>query len=258
MSLGGIEPGMLLLLFAGGFVAGGVTAVAGGASFLTFPLLLAAGLPPLAANITNWIALMPGNFMAVAAYRSELYDMRAELRDHLWVSFAGGLVGGLLLLWTGEAAFARAVPWLMLTATLFYALGEWIKARLDALRNPTRRPSRRWLLAFEFLLMVYGGYFGAGVGIVLLAALAIAGQTSIHRANAQKNLMIVALSLAGILVFLPSGQVVWWYALPLFVGASAGGYATVRVVRRIPERMVRGLVLAWAVVLTCVTFWKYG
>jgi hypothetical protein len=90
MTLGGIAPGMLLLLFAGGFVAGGVTAVAGGASFLTFPLLLAAGLPPLAANITNWIALMPGNFMAVAAYRSELYDMRAELRAHLWVSWSVG------------------------------------------------------------------------------------------------------------------------------------------------------------------------
>ena len=245
-------------LFAGGVIAGGVTAVAGGASFLTFPMLIAAGLPPLTANITNWIALMPGNFMALVAYRSELADMRTHVRAHLIVSFAGGLAGALLLLWTGEARFEKAVPWLMLTATAFFALGGWIKLRLDALRHPAHRPSRRWLLAFEFALMVYGGYFGAGVGIVLLAALAIAGQTSIHRANAQKNLMVVALSAAGMLVFLPSGHVAWLYALPVFAGASLGGYGTVRFIRRIPERAVRHAVLGWAIALAAFSFWKYG
>ena len=248
----------LLMLFAGGLVAGGVTAVAGGSSFLTFPLLIAAGLPPLTANITNWIALMPGNFMALAAYRSELRAMRHEVRDHLVVSFAGGLLGGLLLLATGEARFEKAVPWLLLTATVFFALGEWIKTRLDALRKPGQKPSRRWLLLFEFLLMVYGGYFGAGLGIVLLAALAIAGQTSIHEANARKNLMVVALSAAGCIVLLPSGHVAWAYVLPLFAGASVGGYASVRFLRRIPAMAVRNAVLTWAVMLTIYAFWKYG
>lgn len=247
-----------LLLLGGGVVAGGVTAVAGGSSFLTFPLLIAAGLPPLTANITNWIALMPGNFMALPAYRAELHAMRHTVRSHLWVSFAGGLVGGLLLLWTGEARFQRAVPWLLLTATVFFALGGWVKARLDARRSPGDTPSQRGLLLFEFLLMVYGGYFGAGVGIVLLAALAIAGQTSIHHANAQKNLMVVALSAAGMIVLLPSGHVAWWYVLPLFVGSSIGGYATVRFIRRIPAQAVRAAVLLWAVVLTLYAFWKYG
>jgi uncharacterized membrane protein YfcA len=248
----------LLLLLAGGIVAGGVAAVAGGGSFLTFPLLLAAGLPPLTANITNWVALVPGNFMALGAYRAELADMRQDVRAHLLVSFAGGAAGGLLLLWTGEARFEKAVPWLMLSATLFFALGEWIKTHLDALRNPTRRPSRVWLLAFEFAIMVYGGYFGAGLGIVLLAALAIAGQESIHRANAQKNLMVVALSMAGLPLFLGSGHVEWLYCLPVFVGASLGGYGTVRFLRRMPERLVRHAVLTWAVVLTAWSFWKYA
>ena len=247
-----------LLLLIGGVVAGGVTAVAGGSSFLTFPLLIAAGLPPLTANITNWIALMPGNFTALPAYRTELLDMRQTVRPHLWVSFAGGLAGGLLLLWTGEARFQKAVPWLLLTATVFFALGGWLKERLDALRAPGQAPSRRGLLLFEFVLMVYGGYFGAGVGIILLAALAIAGQTSIHHANAQKNLMVVALSAAGMIVLLPSGHVAWWYALPLFLGSSVGGYSTVRFIRRIPARAVRAAVLAWAVVLTLYAFWKYG
>ena len=248
----------LIVLFAGGVLAGGVTAIAGGSSFLTFPLLIAAGLAPLSANITNWIALMPGNFMALAAYRTELQAMRHEVRAHLVVSFAGGLLGGALLLWTGEARFEKAVPWLLLTATLFLALGEWIKSRLDALRGPGKALSRRWLLGFEFVLMVYGGYFGAGVGIVLLAALAIAGQSSIHMANAQKNLMVVALSAAGCIMLLPSGHVAWAYAMPLFLGASLGGYGAVRFIRRIPARALRHAMLVWAVGLTVYSFWKYG
>ncbi len=247
-----------LVLFAGGLVAGGVSAVAGGGSFLTFPMLIAVGLPPLAANITNWIALIPGNFMALAAYRAELADMRRDVRAHLLVSLAGGAVGSLLLLWTGEQRFEKAVPWLMLTATAFFALGGWIKTRLDALRNPSHRPARRWLLVFEFVLMIYGGFFGAGLGIVLLAALTIAGQQSIHRANAQKNLMVVAMSAAGIAVLLPSGHVVWLVALPILAGASLGGYATVRFIRRIPEKAVRNAVLVWAIGLTAASFWKYG
>ena len=248
----------LIVLFAGGVLAGGVTAIAGGSSFLTFPLLIAAGLPPLTANITNWIALMPGNFMALAAYRTELQAMRRDVRAHLVVSFTGGLLGGALLLWTGEARFEKAVPWLLLTATLLFALGEWIKSRLDALREPGKALSRRWLLGFEFVLMVYGGYFGAGVGIVLLAALAIAGQSSIHIANAQKNLMVVALSAAGCIMLLPSGHVAWAYVLPLFVGASLGGYGAVRFIRRIPAHAVRNGMLVWAIGLTSYSFWKYG
>ena len=254
----GLDFTTLLILFAGGVTAGGVTAVAGGASFLTFPILMAAGLPPLAANITNWVALTPGNFMALAAYRSELADMRKEMRAHLWVSFIGGAVGSLLLLWTGEARFQKAVPWLILTATVFFALGEWIKKRLNTLRDPAHPPSRRWLLVFEFVLLVYGGYFGAGMGIVLLAALAISGARSIHHANAQKNLMTVALSAAGLIIFMPSGHVAWSYALPLFAGAMLGGYSTVRFVKRVPERVVRNAVLVWAITLTAYSFWKYG
>jgi uncharacterized membrane protein YfcA len=248
----------LVLLLAGGFVSGAVTAVAGGGSFLTFPMLLAAGLPPLAANITNWIALMPGNFMALAAYRTELAEMRHDVRPHLLVAFFGGLSGGLLLLWTGEVRFEKAVPWLMLTATLFFALGEWLKKRLHAWRKPDQPVSRRAILVFEFVLMVYGGYFGAGLGIVLLAALAMAGEASIHKANAKKNLMVGALSLAGIIVFLPSGEVVWAYAVPILIGAGLGGYSAVFFIRRVPQHVVRTAVLVWAIALTAVTFWKYG
>lgn len=253
-----MEAATLVLLFAGGLLSGAVTAIAGGGSFLTFPMLLAAGLPPLAANITNWVALMPGNFMALAAYRSELAEMRHEVRPHLLVAFFGGLAGGLLLLWTGEVRFEKAVPWLMLTATLFFAFGEWVKRRLHAWRKPQQPMPRRAILAFEFVLMVYGGYFGAGLGIVLLAALAMAGEASIHRANAKKNLMVGALSVAGMIVFLPSGVVVWAYAVPILVASGLGGYGAVYLARRVPQHVLRLSVLAWAIVLTGVMFWKYG
>ena len=248
----------LLLLLAGGFVAGAVTAVAGGGSFLTFPMLLAAGLPPMSASITNWVALIPGNLMALAGYRKELTEMRQEVRANLWVAAVGGFSGSLLLLWTGEVRFAKAVPWLMLTATLFFAFGEAIKRRLHAWRPPTRPASRQGMLIFEFVLMVYGGYFGSGLGIVLLAALAMAGEASIHKANAKKNLMVTVLSAAGLVLFLPSGQIVWVYALPILIGASLGGYSAVFFIRRIPQHVVRQAVLVWAVVLTATMFWKYG
>lgn len=248
----------LVLLFAGGLLSGAVTAVAGGGSFLTFPMLLAAGLPPMAANITNWVALMPGSVMALAAYQTELAEMRRDVRAHLLVAFFGGLTGGLLLLWIGEARFERAVPWLMLTATLFFALGEWVKKRLHAWRRPDKPMSGRFMLVFEFILMVYGGFFGAGLGIVLLAALAMAGEVSIHRANAKKNLMVAALSIAGLLVFLPSGKVVWAYAIPILIASGLGGYSAIYLARRIPQHVLRLAVLTWAIVLTAVMFWKYG
>ncbi len=253
-----MEAVTLVLLFAGGLVSGGVTAVAGGGSFLTFPMLLAAGLPPLSANITNWVALMPGNFMALAAYRSELVDMRREVRPNLVVALCGGLVGSLLLLWIGEVRFEKAVPWLMLAATLFFALGEWVKQRLHAWRKPDQAVSQRAMLVFEFVLMVYGGFFGAGLGIILLAALAMAGEASIHKANAKKNLMVAALSIAGLIVFLPSGQVIWAYAVPILIGSGLGGYSAVFFIRRIPQHVVRMGVLVWAIALTAAMFWKYG
>ncbi len=253
-----MEIATLVLLLAGGFVSGAITAVAGGGSFLTFPMLLAVGLPPISANITNWVSLIPGNLLALAGYRKELAEMRHEVGANLWVAAVGGFIGGMLLLWTGEARFAKAVPWLMLTATLFFAFGEAIKRRLHAWRPPRRRPSQRGLLVFEFVLMVYGGYFGAGLGIILLAALAIAGETSIHKANAKKNLMVIVLSAAGLVLFLPSGQIAWLYAIPILIGASAGGYSAVFFIRRIPQHVIRQGVLVWAVVLTAAMFWKYG
>ncbi len=249
---------LIAALFAGGFVAGGLSAVAGGSSFLTFPLLLACGLNPLVANITNFMALTPSNFVALAAYRDELREIKDDMGTHLAIALAGGTIGSLLLIWGGEARFERFVPWLMLTATILFAAGGWVRGHLDRLGRGNGGIRQRWLYMFEFLLMIYGGYFGAGIGIIALAALAIAGQTSLHHANAQKNAMIAAMSVTGLAIYVWSGHIAWLAGLPLLAGVIAGGYASIRFIKRIPERYVRSGVLAWAVLLTIYTFWKYG
>jgi uncharacterized membrane protein YfcA len=255
----------LAAMLAGGVLAGAISAVAGGASFLTFPMLLATGMAPMAASITNWVALTPGNFMALFAYRRELGQLRdaqGATGPSLWaqmlVAFAGGAAGAALLLYTPEARFEQAVPWLMLGATLIFALGDWMRRRLLASGQTMRRPAGGVLLACEFILMVYGGYFGSGLGIMLLALLTILGEASIHRANAHKNLLNAVLSVSVVGIYLNSGQVQWRYGLPLFAGGLLGGYLGVRLSRRVPDRIIRLAVLLWAGVLTGIMFWKYG
>lgn len=249
---------LAVALFAGGLVSGGLSAVAGGSSFLTFPLLLAGGLSPLVANVTNFMALTPSNIVALAAYREELRELRATMLPHLVIALTGGALGSLLLIWSGETRFEAYVPWLMLTATILFAAGNRIRNHLRRLRSEISGLNSRWFYAIEFVLMVYGGYFGAGLGIIVLASLAIAGQSSLHHANAQKNLMISLMSLVSLAIYVASGHIAWSFGLPLVAGVIIGGYASIHYVRRLPELLVRRGVLVWAVLLTIYTFWKYG
>lgn len=256
---------LTLALLLGGVFAGAISAIAGGASFLTFPLLLATGMSPMAANITNWVALCPGNFVALLAYRAELRQLRASqrgsgpgLRAQMIVSGLGGLTGALLLLATPEVRFAKAVPWLMLLATLIFALGDWTRRRLEHSGETLRRPGPAARLLGLYLLMIYGGYFGSGLGIMLLALLTLLGEASIHRANAHKNLLLAVLNVAVLGFYMSSDQMQWRYGLPLFIGGLLGGYVGVRLSRHVPDRIIRAAVLSWAVVLTGYMFWRYG
>jgi uncharacterized membrane protein YfcA len=241
---------MVLALIAGGTLAGAISAAAGGSSFITFPLLLAAGLPPFAAGITNYVALVPSNAVALLGYREELVRIRHRLPIPLAISAVGGSIGSMLLLWSGPTVFARIVPWLFFGATALFALGTWIKARL---RRRARLSGRGWeglSLSLQFLLALYGGYFGAAMGFVLLACLNIFDYDDLHEANTVKNAFITAFSLIGAAILLTSGQMSWFHGLPIAIGTLFGGYGAVRFIRILPESVLRYAVFAWAIVIT--------
>ena len=245
-------------LFLGGLLAGALNAVAGGSSFVTFPLLLAAGLPPLIANTTNFVALTPANAVALIAYRAELGRLRHRLPGPLAISAVGGILGSILLIWSGEARFERLVPWLILASTVLFGFGTWIKG---ALKRRSRFVGAEWTrpsLFLLFLLAVYGGYFGAGMGIVLLACLSLFGYDDLHEANAVKNAFISVFSIIGAGLYIASGLIVWSHGLVVVAGTMLGGYAGIPYARRVPERVLRLGILAWAVVLTGYSFWRYG
>ena len=247
-----------LILAAGGFVAGIVNAVAGGSSFLTFPLLLAAGLNPLAANMTNFVALTPGNVMAMVAYRAELARVGRRLAVPIAISAIGGLIGAELLLWSGEARFTRLVPWLILVSTLLFALGTWLKQRLARIDGFDGASWKKISYLIQFVLAVYGGYFGAGMGVVLLATLNLLGHDDLHEANAVKNTLITVFSIVGVAVFISAGGISWPHALAVMAGTILGGFLAIRIARRLPQAVLRYGILAWATVLTVVTFMRYG
>lgn len=247
-----------LLLAAGGFVAGVVNAVAGGSSFLTFPLLLATGLHPLTANMTNFVALTPGNVMAMVAYRRELARVGRGLLLPALLSATGGVIGAELLLWSGEVRFARLVPWLILAATLLFALGTWLKQRLSRIAGFDGASWKKLSYPLVFVLALYGGYFGAGMGVVLLAALNLFGYDDLHEANAVKNALITVFSLIGVVIFVSAGTISWPHALAVMAGTIAGGFLAIAVARRLSPRILRYAILVWAVGLTIIIFIRYG
>jgi uncharacterized membrane protein YfcA len=245
-------------LLGGGMVAGAMNAVAGGSSFITFPLLLASGLAPLTANATNFVALTPANMTALLAYRGELARVRHRLPLPLVVSGVGGIIGSALLIWSGEARFTRLVPWLILLSTVLFAAGTWIKAQLGRRGGLDGAGWDRLSLVLQLLLAVYGGYFGAGMGIVLLACLSLFGYDDLHEANAVKNAFITIFSIIGTVLFTAAGLVSWPHAAVVLGGTLMGGYLGIHYARRVPERALRLGILAWAVMLTGYFFWKYG
>ena len=202
------------------------------------------------------MALVPSNAVALLGYREELARVRHKLPVPLTVAALGGFMGSMLLLWSGAAVFARIVPWLFFGATALFALGTWIKSRL---RRRARLSGRGWealSIFLQFLLALYGGYFGAAMGFVLLACLNIFDYDDLHEANTVKNAFITVFSLIGAAILLTSGQMSWFHGLPIAIGTPLGGYGAVRFIRTLPEPIIRYAILAWAIVLTGYYFWE--
>jgi uncharacterized membrane protein YfcA len=244
----------LVTIAAVSAVGSAANAVAGGGTLLTFPALVALGVPPVAANATSTVALWPGSLSSMLGYRRELRGARSWAVRFALPSVAGGVVGAALLMNTSEKRFATIVPWLVLGATGLFAsqkpVMRWLARRAT---GPVRAaadadgrllPPTLGLIAAQFLVAVYGGYFGAGAGIVMLAALGFMGLTNIHQMNGLKNWGGVCFNGVAALLFVFSGLVNWPIALSMAAGSTAGGYATAGIARRAPQAVIRGIVTA--------------
>lgn len=253
IKLARMDTGFLLAL--AGFTAGAMNAVAGGGSFVTMPALIAAGLPSVAANASSTVALFPGSLAGAVGYRAEFRPFDgASIGALAAVSLAGGLLGALLLLATPSKGFDAVLPWLLLTATLTFAFGRRAGA---ALRRRVRLGGRP-LLAGQFLIAIYGGYFGGAAGIMMMAAWSVFGIGDVRAMNAAKALLVGITNSVAVVCFAAAGAVRWPETLAMLVGAVAGGYAGARVGRRLPPALVRGGIILLNAAITAVFFLRAG
>lgn len=239
----------LLLMIGAALLAGALNAVAGGGSFFTVPSLIVLGVSPVVANATSTVALWPGSLASAWGYRREVAAERKTALAFSLVGALGGLAGALLLVWTPADVFLRLLPFLLLAATLFFTFGPRIRQALGAHGGEagTRGPA----LALQAAISVYGGYFGGGMGLMMLAAFALMGMTDIHRMNGLKSLLGALINGVAVGTFIVAGVVDWPVALPMVVGAIAGGYLGATLARRTPAVYVRRFVIAvgWAMTL---------
>ena len=235
-----------------------VNSVGGGGTLLTFPSLLAAGVLPLTANGTSSFSLVPGALSSYWGYRHEVGDDKRVLWALAIPSLAGGWLGAQLALWSSDALFSALVPWLILVATVLFALQEPIRRRFaTGAAEPVLTTGRIVsLVAMQLVVAVYGGYFGAGMGILMLAALGLMGETNLHRMNALKNLAAACINGVGTITFIVGGRVHWPYALLMAAGAILGGYSGAGIARRIGQKNVRRLVIAIGVALTAQMLYR--
>jgi uncharacterized protein len=239
-------------------VSGAMNAVAGGGSFLTFPALLLAGVPPIQANATNTIALWPGVLGSIGAYRNELRgeEARRVLGSLLATGLAGGLLGAVTLLVTPQQTFLRLIPWLLLSATLLFAFSHKITRALKP--HGEAALSTRGGAAAQFFVAFYIGYFGAGAGILMMALLALLGMTHIHRINAYKTVQLAVCNGIAILAFVFKGVIYWKHAGVMVVGATLGGYFGAHYAQKMQQAHVRWIVIAIGAGMSAYFFWKTG
>lgn len=244
------------LLFAAAAVGGLLNSVAGGGSFFTFPALLVSGVSPVSANATSAVALWPGTLASALAYRRELLGMRAVLPGLCAASLAGGLLGAIVLLRTPDATFARLVPLLMLLASLLFTFGGMATRRLAAVDRARQARPPVLLYAVQLVIATYGGYFGGGIGIMMLASFSVLGLRDIHAMNALKTLLATVINLVAIVTFFSAGAVSVRPGLVMMVAATLAGYWGATLARRTDPDKVRRVVLVVAWTLTVYFFWR--
>lgn len=247
---------IISLLFAAGIAGGVINALAGGATLITFPVMLAAGLPPIIANASNAVAVSPGHLLAAVADREKLPPFDRLLGLSLVVAFAGGIAGALLLLALPERYFVLPVPGLIAGATLLFFFAPQVQS-WAADRRAGAAPSRVWGLAVLGGASVYGGFFGAGLGVILTAIIAIAEPNDIRKVKVLKNLLATSVSIAAVAIFIVEDAVRWHETLSMLFGALIGGYAGGHLIRILPARIVRHGVVIAGTVMTVIYAARY-
>ncbi len=240
-----------LLLIAAAFAAGALNSIAGGGSFLTFPALVFAGIPAVIANASNTVALVPGAMASVFGYRHDIRKLGdRHLKSWFITSLIGGAIGAALLLFTSDTTFRRIAPWLLLFATLLFAFGNQVSV---AMRGKLHS-SQTLMLMMLFPVAVYGGYFGGGIGIMILAAFRLYGLTEIHGMNGMKNILGGSLNAIAALIFICAHQVYWRPTLVMMAAAIVGGYMGPMMARRMKPSVIRGIVIAVGAAMTVYFF----
>ncbi|MEM8836674.1 MAG: sulfite exporter TauE/SafE family protein [Pseudomonadota bacterium] len=241
-----------IVLIGIGLFGGAWNAIAGGATLFTFPALMAAGLPPVVANATNYLALLPSNAAALPAYREELRGLGRKLLPLLVVSGLGAIAGSVLLLASDPDLFVLLIPLLILLATGLFAFGDTLRAWVLNAMGEGR--GTIVIYAALFLSSIYGGYFGAGLGIILLAIAQLLGFSDFHTANSIKNLLATSFTILSILVFGIGGLIAWPQAIAMMVGSTIGGYTGGRFAKHVNARYLRGTVIIFGLILSLVYF----
>lgn len=241
--------------------AGAVNAIAGGGTLITFPILILFGVPPLIANATNTLALVTGTLGSLYGYRNHISDVKPWFATFIPVSIAGGWIGSLLLTRSSEQMFTDLVPYLVLFATALFML-QGIAAKRLARKLHSRdvttggRPHLTAAVFFQFLVSIYGGYFGAGIGILMLATLGFMGFQNIHQMNTLKNVLGSLINLVAAAWFTASGLIDWPRMALMTAGAFTGYYIASTYSQRLPQKAVRQLVSIIGLIITAMMFWK--
>ncbi len=245
-------------LFVASFIAGALNAMAGGGSFLSFPALLGMGILPIQANATNTVALWPGQFTSIAAYREDLRGHFQLILPLGAAALTGGFLGAVMLLRTAQATFLHLVPWLLLVAALLFAasgpISRWLRSR------PIHAQKTNALLPLLFVAMTgvcfYVGYFGAGAGFLIISVLGLFGIEEMNQINALKVVTTTLANGIAVVTFIVRGQIIWKYCLPMMLTAALGGYIGAHWSRRLSGGFLRAVVIVLGLSMAAYFFWR--
>jgi uncharacterized membrane protein YfcA len=248
----------LVALFVSAVIAGAINSVAGGGTLISFPTLIAFGISSIQANATNTAALWPGSLSSAYAYSHDIKPDRKMVMMLLLPSMVGGLLGALALIATPPELFSHIVPFLVLFATVLFAsrpVLDRLFKREDAEENVTS-VGKAWGFLFQLFVATYGGYFGAGIGILMLGSMSIMGFRDIHRMNGLKTILGTLINFIAFLFFAWRGLVIWHLAILMTIGAIVGGYLGARFAKRIDQRFLRAFIIIVGVVVSVYLFFK--